>query len=194
MLNCGDNGAPDNGPLGPGTCRIISTGVPSQTYDGARNGFGTVICNGTAGHPAANTYGCGRPNVFQASLPVPPVSNRVNFIGVPFDPPGAGTRIFRLTNFRVDAATLGLGPGGSPVPVKMVISVAGTIALTINLPEQVVGYTQSGLTFAVPLPTPVTSTVRVTEGFAGAFKAKNLSFGGKRRLGKRDVRRIVVQL
>jgi hypothetical protein len=46
LLNCGNIGAPDNGPLVPGVCEITSTGNPAQTYDGrsaARSGCAAAV-------------------------------------------------------------------------------------------------------------------------------------------------------
>lgn len=69
------------------------------------NGFGFgAVCDGL-GHPTANTYTCGQPNVFQGRY----VANAPNVLSftVPFNPPGitdegeALHRIFRLTNVRV---------------------------------------------------------------------------------------------
>lgn len=170
MLNCGDHGAPDNGGSGPGVCKIIGTGTPTTTYNGTANGFGTAVCDGLVGHPPANSYGCGRPNIFQGR---PTSANAIEFQGVPFDPPGAGTRIFRFTNLRGDAAALG---PVTPVAIHMLVTTTGSIAVSITSPDQIVGFTETGLVFTVPTPTPGTSIVRVTEGFASSFKTKNLSF------------------
>src|SRR5580698_8024601 len=51
LLNCGQNGAPDNGPSGPAVCSIVSTGVPTQTYDGTpfANGSGGICNSGING-------------------------------------------------------------------------------------------------------------------------------------------------
>ena len=176
VLNCGDHGAPDNGGSGPGVCEIIGTGIPTTTYNGTANGFGTAVCDGLLGHPAPNSYTCGRPNIFQGRPTTPPAVNTVEFKGVPFDPPGAGTRIFRFTNLRGDGAALGLGPGGTPVAIHMLITITGSVSVSVTSPDQVVGFTERGLVFTVPAPTPGTSIVRVTEGFASSFKTKNLSF------------------
>ena len=35
ILNCGQTGAPDDGPAGPGVCSIVSSGDPTATYDGS---------------------------------------------------------------------------------------------------------------------------------------------------------------
>jgi hypothetical protein len=171
-LNCGDNGAPDNGVSGPGICEIISTGIPTTTYNGTMNGFGTAVCDGLSGRPAANSYTCGRPNIFQGRFPSPPTSNVVEFLGVPFEPPGAGTRTFRITNVRADGSALG---PSTPVAVIMTIAISGTVTVVVSSPTQTVGFTQQGLVFTVPSPTPGTSIVRVTEGFADSFRTKNLS-------------------
>ena len=63
--------------------------------------------------PRPLTLAATRPNAFQRFLPsTPPLENVINFLGVPFDPPGAGeTRILRITNIRSDAALFG---GGGP--------------------------------------------------------------------------------
>src|SRR6516225_1618650 len=64
LLNCGNTGAPDSSPSGPGVCSIVSTGVPTQTYDGSQNTYGTSTCTAGGVHPLG-APGCGRPNVFQ---------------------------------------------------------------------------------------------------------------------------------
>ena len=132
ILNCGHAGAFDTGIAGPGVCEIVSTGNPTQTYDSTPNGYGTFSCDGLSGRPAANTFTCGRPNVFQARMGT--AGNVVTFFGVPFDPPGGGTRILRVTNLRANAAALGLA--GSPIQATS--SISGTIAVTVNNPVQAV--------------------------------------------------------
>src|SRR5204863_2819907 len=108
ILNCGNTGAADSGGLGPGICSIISTGNPVSNYDASTNTYGSANCDGAAGRPPANSYGCGRPNVFQARLGTPQSPSQVNavtFLNVPIDPPGqTGSRTIRITNLRADAA------------------------------------------------------------------------------------------
>src|ERR1035438_5585410 len=138
MLNCGNSGAPDNGAPGAGGCASVSPGRPITSYDGTPNGFGAAACDGAGGRPAANTYGCGRPNVFQGRIGTrssPGQLNAITFFNVPVDPPGANTtRRFRFTNVRVNAASIGLAPFGSfyLTSVQATIAAAGPIPITIN--------------------------------------------------------------
>jgi hypothetical protein len=57
----------------------------------------------------------------------------------------------------------------------MTIAISGSIAVVVSSPVQTVGFTEPGLVFTVPSPTPGTSIVHVQEGFASAFRAKNLA-------------------
>jgi hypothetical protein len=176
LLNCGNKGAPDTGPSGPGVCEITSTGNPAQTYDGTPNA-GPAALNCLAGAtvdiPISNVYGCGRPNVFQARLTGP---NTFVFSGVPFDPPAAGkTRQMRITNVRVNAAFFA-GVGGFPAPaIRATITTAGAPGLTFGpahdtSTDQVVAYAINGL-FA----SAASSVVTVREGFAESWKYRNIS-------------------
>jgi len=148
VLNCGSPGAPDSNPAtGFGICQILAPGSPWATYDGTPNGQpGGTTC--VAVTQTIGSYGCGRPNVFQGRQdllsPIGP-QQRIVFLDVPVDPPGfagpgvPGTtippncdaggachRFFRITNIRVNAATLGGGSGGtvSGVPVFADITVS----------------------------------------------------------------------
>jgi hypothetical protein len=108
-----------------------------------------------------------------------PATNVVTFFGVPFDPPGAGSHTFRVTNIRADAAFLGVSPGPLATQIQETIAIAGPgqpVSVTITNPVQTVAYVINDLLYSVPTPTPTTSTVHVQEGFASSFKPKNLSF------------------
>ncbi len=174
LLNCGQNGAPDKGPSGPGVCSIVSTGVPTQTYDGTPFANGGSVCNsGIIGitFVPGNNYGCGRPNAFQGRMSTAIGSNAVVFDGVPFDPPGAGTRILRITNLRADAAAL-----KASTPIDAIVSISASQAITFTTGGSTttpieVGFTQKGLTVS----TPQLLTVRVQEDFAIAWKYRNVS-------------------
>src|SRR5204863_108860 len=48
ILNCGNTGAPDAGPSGPGVCEIFSNGNPAQTYDGTPSVQGITAAQATA--------------------------------------------------------------------------------------------------------------------------------------------------
>ncbi|HLX44532.1 MAG TPA: hypothetical protein VKR43_13900 [Bryobacteraceae bacterium] len=151
ILNCGNTGAPDLGPSGPGVCSIVSNGTPSQTYDGSQNTFGATTCTGAGGTPAAGSYGCGRPNVFQGrqgSAQNPGQANIVSFNGVPVDPPGTAagaTRTLRFTNFRADAEFLGVASSFSLQTITMSVSTNGSTSVGINVSSQIVAFVQFGL-------------------------------------------------
>jgi hypothetical protein len=154
ILNCGNTGAADTGFSGPGVCSIISIGNPANTYDGTANGgwsttgLAAAAC-GTAGTLAANSYGCGRPNVFQGrtGLPQNPGQfNSVTWLGVPLDPPGTTTnRTLRFTNVRADAVFLGVSSTFTTNYIQAQISVNGNTSLSINNPQQIVAFVQKGL-------------------------------------------------
>jgi hypothetical protein len=167
LLNCGSMAAPDSGPSGPGVCLVISSGNPLQTYDGTGNTFGTGACDGVGTHPQPNSYTCGRPNAFQGRMADPGQSNLITFFGVPFDPPGAGTRIFRFTNLRADTAFFG---GANPVIAD--IAVNGPVSVIINNPQQTLAFSLSGQTASIGSP----GVVHVVEGFASSWKDRNVAF------------------
>jgi len=157
ILNCGNAGAPDSGPSGSNVCAIVSTGNPVQTYDGTVNGYGlatgATTCTGSTAPvtPAAGSYSCGRPNVFQGRLGTaqdPNQYNSISWLGVPLDPPGTTTsRTIRITNIRADAHTLGISAPGNFFlnSVQMQISINGNTSLSINNPQQTVAYVAVGL-------------------------------------------------
>jgi len=158
ILNCGNTGAGDTGPSGPGVCSVVSNGNPVQTYDGTANTFGTTVCAGGA-TPASGGYGCGRPNVFQGrqgSAQNPGQANIVSFNGVPVDPPGTGgTRSLRFTNFRADAEFLGVASSFSLQTITMSVSTNGSTSVGINVSSQIVAFVQFGLI------SPPTATARL---------------------------------
>jgi len=152
ILNCGASGAPDTGSSGPGVCSIISDGIPADTYNGIANAYGTGTCNGASTSvipPAAGSYGCGRPNVFQGRTGTaqnPNQFNTVTFLGVPVDPPGSTTnRTIRITNIRADANYVQVSTSFSLNEIIAQISVNGNTSLSINNPTQVVAYVEFGL-------------------------------------------------
>jgi hypothetical protein len=145
VLNCGQSGATDNGPSGPAVCPIISTGIPTQTYDGTAQGFGTSTCDGIGSDPSPNTSGCGRPNAFQGRMLSGPGAqgNAVTFFGIPFDPPGAGTRTIRIKNLRANAYLLGVSPGPMATEIQATIAISGPgipISFTVTAPQQVIAF------------------------------------------------------
>jgi hypothetical protein len=167
LLNCGNIGAPDNGPLGPGVCEIISTGNPAQTYDGTQFvPLSNCAVVGATFVGIAN-YGCGRPNAYQGQVAT--TDNVINFLGVPFDPPGpAGTRTLRITNLRSDAAALG---GGGPHAINAVVAESGSTSFTISPSEVTVAFAEGGL-----LASAQPGVIHVEEGYASAWQYRNIAF------------------
>jgi hypothetical protein len=189
ITNCGLPVLAPDTPTAPGICSITSDGFAGDTY------------NGTAGHP----------NVFQArvgSFISATQLNALTWAGVPIDPPGTTSRTFRFTNIRANATSL----IGSILPsstftttyVQAQISVSGNTTMSINNPQQIVGYVLRGLTASGPLlpstflqctgvnttffppvgtGTSLTTTysssigalVTLTEGFQTSWKARNIS-------------------
>ncbi|MEO7143267.1 MAG: hypothetical protein ABI165_07150 [Bryobacteraceae bacterium] len=164
---------------GSGVCPITSDGLPADTY------------NGTAGH-----Y-----NVFQGQQQG---ANSIAWLGFPIDPPGtAFTRVFRITNIRANANQLGVSSTLVPTQIVEYISVTGSTALSINNPQQTVGFIQPGLVTSIQKITTQTFlqcnsannniagtntkalqtggqnfqqfSVRFDEGFATAFKEANVA-------------------
>jgi len=159
ILNCGAAGAPDNSPeSGPGVCSIVSDGNPATTYNGVQQKFGTLTCNGasaTSNPPAAGSFGCGSPNVFQGRQGTPfntGLINNISFLGVPFDPPGTGTtRTLRFTNIRGNANQDQIASTFIQVPITAQVAINGNQSFGINVPPQgqVVAFVQRGLIAAV---------------------------------------------
>jgi len=154
ILNCGNTGAMDSGPSGPNVCAIVSTGNPVMTYDGTQNTYGTGTCTGessTATPPAANSYSCGRPNVFQGRLGTPQDPNQYNavtWLGIPLDPPGTTTtRTIRITNIRGDGSKLGVPAAGNYYLnyAQAQISIGGNTSVSLSNSQQIVAYVQEGI-------------------------------------------------
>jgi uncharacterized protein (TIGR03437 family) len=114
-----NGGAPQSVCADPVTaCTILATGSGTGDYDG------TV----------------GRPNVFQSILVAP---NSIRF-HIPFDPPGSGTRIIRLTGLRVDARGL-----SANFAVTGAVGITGAIAPQIVTPTRTLGFAASSATISV---------------------------------------------
>jgi len=100
-----------------------------------------------------DTYQPGTYNVFYGSRVQEGTGARENAIvwaGVPVVPPGSNrTRTFRITNLRANAAGLGASQTLIPTQIVAFVSVTPPGTLPIDNPQQVVGYVQQGLLFAV---------------------------------------------
>jgi hypothetical protein len=178
LLNCGNTGASDSGPSGPGVCSILGSGNSDATYDGTANAWGTQACDSLGGRPAPNSYGCGRPNVFQGKLGTvsdPSQNNAVTFFSVPFDAPGSAPRILRITNLRGNAAVVGIASFGSLSNITAEISANGSPSIQINNPTQLIAYVESGLGQTNCGTVGPGTRVRFCEQFSSAFRPKNIS-------------------
>lgn len=181
LLACGQAGAPDNSPSGPNRCRIVAPNHASRTYDGTANGWWTLddgsqtTCDGASGRPAAGTYGCGRPNVFQGHYLAAGAQNIVEFDGVPFDPPGniefndgltvpnpnrvPWVRTFRIVNLRVDAAATS-GPS-----VFANLTFSGNVQASVNNAENILVARNRFPAFLNPVVGGTNSFVQCIEKF-----------------------------
>jgi len=173
LLACGTSNAPAASSSDTGICSIVSTGTPTQTYDGNTS---------TAGGQTP------RPNVYQGRLSANPnEQNVIQFNGVPFDPPGTGqggvipTRTFRFTNVRVNAPAL--SSTFLLQNVTMRVNINGSTFINVTSPEAVVAAVRTGLlgptvtagsTFVQcnPVDGGNGGTVRFTEGFPSSFKVR----------------------
>ncbi len=187
LLNCGNSGAPDNGANGAGVCSIRSTGVPTQTYDGTPNGYGAGICNGTAGVPAANTFGCGRPNVFQGRYTsLSSNSPELQFSNIPFDPPGDNQiRMLDFTNLRVSAAGITLAQPFPTATVRVTPTITSLIPMNFALTSpygDIVAVISNALASA-PAEVAVTSPILVQENLESGLLPRNYSFNVGDNLG-----------
>jgi len=138
-------------------------------------GLNTALAVGpipTAGTPAANVY--------QGIVS----GNSVTFQGVPVLPPNTvGSRVFRITNVRVNAVPLAGGSATGGTPVTAFISVSNPASLSITQSSVNVGFVSPGLTTSVS-GTPgsfqqcTTQTAQVAtlltfkENFGTAFKTR----------------------
>ena len=88
------------------------------------------------------------PNTYVGA--VGPNSNQIVFYGVPILPPGTAgvSRVYRVTNLRINANVLPSGAAGT-IPVTAFISTNNPSALPLANSQQIVGYTQQGLTTSV---------------------------------------------
>ncbi len=142
------------------------------------NGAGCVVDGdngGTFNQP-------GRYNVFQG-IEGGPGTNSITFLGVPADAPTT-SRTFRITNIRVDATTVAAGAAGLS-PVFAFVSVSPSSAISINNPQNYVGFVSNGLTVTTSGTNPpflqcvsasaTVGSVTFTENFATAFKTQGPS-------------------
>jgi len=130
------------------------------------------------------------PNVFNAVMAAP---NSVVWLGVPFDPPGAGQqRVLRITNVRADASKL----AGASKSIVMSVVVMCSPPVLLATAQQTVGWLQQGLAVDASSGTGTVCLsqnaslignlrgdgsgfnffVTVREGFASSFKTRTAAF------------------
>jgi hypothetical protein len=184
---------------------LLMIDEPSATAQRYCSVNGGCAIAGVAGTPGNDGFNDGVdyddatgtvPNVFQGRQSG---ANSIVWLGVPIDPPGTtGTRIIRITNIRANANQLGVSSTLIPTQIVMFISVTGTTSVPINNPQQTVAFIQPGLSFSVrqavssylqcvsfnsaaatstssALANGLGTIVRFTEGFASAFKRRNVA-------------------
>ena len=136
------SGLPGPGPMQPQTvCSspLAGTGV---------GGCGPVFFNPAFGFPVTTVGGTTpAPNVYQGLVS----ANQVTFNGIPILAPVTEglSRVFRITNVRVNCAGLGnLGLNGT-TPLNAFIGISGSTSLPINNPVVPAGSCQPGLSSTV---------------------------------------------
>jgi hypothetical protein len=140
---------PNTNPLG----LPVGTGVNQVSY-GQTQGMNPCLtpltgCIQTVG-PTVNGFSTAAApayNVYQGVVN----GNSVTFFGVPVLPPTTiGSRVYRITNVRVNANQVSGGSAsGGTTPVQAFITVSGSAALPISNSQPIVGYIQNGLSASV---------------------------------------------
>jgi hypothetical protein len=108
----------------------------------------------------------------------------VTFNGIPVLPPATSgfSRVYRITNVRVNANSAGGGVAGGPGQVNASISISGAASLPISNPNPIVGYINPGLKSSVSSAQNFTqcnsqtgafaAILNFSENFGTAFKTR----------------------
>jgi len=172
------SGLPGYGPsLNQMLCMTPATGCAASVGNVAGSTFNTTV----DGYPGTGGVTSATPakNVYQGVVN----GNSVTFFGVPVNPPTTtGSRVFRITNVRVNAQPLAGGSASGASPVQASISISGATSLSISNSAPNVGYVSASLTTAASGPaslnqcaTQTKTAVTVltyTEQFGTAFKTR----------------------
>jgi hypothetical protein len=162
------SGLPGFGPsLGQKLCTSPLTGCAATV--GVIGGVATPV-------GADTTFA---PNVYQGVVN----GNSVTFFGVPVMPPTTtGSRVFRITNVRVNAQPLAGGSASGASPVQASISISGATSLSISNSAPNVGYVSNGLTATASSAANLAQCTTYTkssaniltfaENFGSAFKTR----------------------
>jgi hypothetical protein len=140
--------------IGPGAPQTLCANGQPASYMGAGNGGCPqyVVQVGTS--PNLDYAMSSTPTTYSAPANVyagVASANQVTFFGVPIMPPtSAGvSRVYRMTNIRINANAL--GASGSPGTFQVLgsISISGSTSVPIYTPVQIVGFVQQGLTTSI---------------------------------------------
>jgi hypothetical protein len=181
MIDEPDNGLPsaETG-YGPSLPQLVcSSATTGAGPNGCPEWVGTV--NGVNGVPVAggstgNTPGA---NVFQGVVS----GSQVVFFGIPVLPPVTSgfSRVFRITNVRVNANGAGGGAAGGPGQVNASISTSGATSLGLTNANPIVGFITPSLSTKVSsagsfpqcnATTAVGGFLTYSENFPTAFKTR----------------------
>jgi len=110
------------------------------------------------------------PNVYQGVV----AGSSVTFNGIPVLPPVTSgySRVYRITNVRVNANGVGGGVAGGPGQVNASISISGATSLPISNPNPIVGYINQGLNSSVTGAGSFTQCNSQGGAFAGLLNFK----------------------
>ena len=143
--------------LGLIPCLTPTTGC-TQTVGVNVNGFATAVVGATAA-----------PNVYQGLVS----GSSVTFYGIPVLPPTTvGSRVYRITNVRVNANVGGAASGTTPV--QSFITVSGSAALPISNSQPIVGYIQQGMIASVSGAQTYNQCQSKSKAGAGSLKFQEL--------------------
>jgi hypothetical protein len=172
----------------------LNTNLTSKIEGGAPEAL-VLVDEPPAGSQVVGT------NLFQATSGI---GNQVAF-NINFTAPGNANRILRITNLRANASGLGFSATLIPTQIAAFLSTSATSggSISINQPQQTVGFVQPGMTSRIRTPTDgfsgglsfpqctsqnsalvdspaasggsVSFNVKFGEGFPTAFKKRNIS-------------------
>ncbi|MGA9625128.1 MAG: hypothetical protein WBQ65_11705 [Bryobacteraceae bacterium] len=193
---CGSGGLPNSSiGAGVGGCPEYVEQLTSTVTSLPVN----VMVGGTATTPGT-TPG---PNVFSGVWGGSGAPNQVTFFGIPIMPPtSAGSeRVYRITNVRINANTLGGGLYAGTSQVYAYVSISGPTSVPLNNPNLIAGSIQQGLTASLRSPSNgsysssqltqqqcsgtsgsapgnALAYLRFAENFGSAFKTRTSATGG----------------
>ncbi len=139
---------------------IASNSAPLLTGDGAGSQVPGLVPGGLFGSgtaPACNTIAAGQSfqqgtyTIFRGQqAAATSTQSAIVWAGVPIVPPGSnGTRTFRITNIRANAAGAGVSTSLVPTQIIAFLSISASQSLALNNPQQAVAFVQPGLQFGV---------------------------------------------